>query len=268
MPTMTRMSAGALLLCVLSFPCQAAGQWEAGGASAGGLPPLDLPAVEREIRAQVTAPTTTVLSSEIGARIVGLTVRDGERFTKDQVLVRFDCGVQENQLARARAVLDKRLRVLEVNERLQRLGSISAKEIAVGAAEVEEARAELGMMKELVSRCTIHAPFAGRVAAVAVHEHQFIGEGEPLLDILDDSVLELETIVPSRWLTWLKPGTGFEVAVDETGRRYPAVVTRLSGRVDPVSQSIKLYARIDGDRADLLPGMSGRALLAPPEGAL
>jgi len=73
-------------------------------------------------------------------------------------------------------------------------------------------------------------------------------------------------IVPSRWLDRLRVGSRFEVQVDETGRRYPTVVARISGRVDAVSQSIKIYARVVGDVADLLPGMSGRALIAQPDG--
>ncbi len=226
--------------------------------------PAPLPIVEREIRAQVTARTTTVLASGMAGRILDVAVQDGEGFRKGDILVRFDCAVQESQLARAAASLEKARRVLEVNERLRKLGSVSVKEVSIGQAEVAEATAEVGMMKALVSRCTVPAPFAGRVAGVAVRRYQFIGEGQPLLDILDDKELELEAIVPSRWLAWLRVGTRFQVVVDENGRTYEGEVSRLSGRVDPVSQSIKLYAGIRNPDDRLLAGMSGRAIITPP----
>ena len=35
--------------------------------------------------------------------------------------------------------------------------------------------------------------------------------GQALLDILDDSALELEFLVPSRWLSWLHSGSEFQV---------------------------------------------------------
>jgi hypothetical protein len=70
--------------------------------------------------------------------------------------------------------------------------------------------------------------------------------GQALLDILDDSALELEFLVPSRWLSWLQQGTEFQVRIDETGKTYPAKVQRLAARVDPVSQSIKVNAAIHG----------------------
>lgn len=234
-------------------------------AAAQAPSPLVLP--EREIRAQVTARTSTVLASGMAGRIVELPVQDGDTFKKGDVLVRFDCAVQEAQLARANAVLEKARRVLEVNEKLRQLGSISAKEISVGHADVAEASAEVGMMKALVSRCAVVAPFAGRVAGVSARQYQFIGEGQPLVDILDDRELELEAIVPSRWLAWLTIGRRFQVVVDENGRTYEGEVARLSGRVDPVSQSIKLYARIRQPDDRLLAGMSGRAIIVPPPDA-
>ena len=47
-------------------------------------------------------------------------------------------------------------------------------------------------------------------------------------------------------------------------KTYPARVTRLGGRVDPVSQSIKVIGEITGDAPDLRAGMSGRATMTPP----
>jgi hypothetical protein len=70
--------------------------------------------------------------------------------------------------------------------------------------------------------------------------------------------------VPSRWLAWLKPGHQFRVRIDETTDTYPAKITRLGARVDPVSQSIKIAAVIDGRFPQLIAGMSGRVELAPP----
>ncbi|HYH39681.1 MAG TPA: efflux RND transporter periplasmic adaptor subunit [Azospirillum sp.] len=223
------------------------------------------PALNREIRAQVTAQRRTVISSAMAGRIRELAVDDGDRFREGQVLVRFDCSVQESQLARGRAVAEKKRRVYDVNQRLHKLGSISTVELDVAAADVAEAAAEIRVLQALVDRCTIAAPFGGRVAANAVRAFQFIGEGQPLLEIVDDKRLETELIVPSRWLGWLTPGHRFQVEIDETGKRYPVELIRTSGRVDPVSQSLKIYGRIDGAADDLLVGMSGRALLAPPD---
>ena len=68
----------------------------------------------------------------------------------------------------------------------------------------------------------------------------------------------------SAWLSWLKPGYVFQITVGETEKTYSAKITRLGGRVDPVSQSIKVIGEITGDAPELMAGMSGRATITAP----
>jgi hypothetical protein len=69
---------------------------------------------------------------------------------------------------------------------------------------------------------------------------------------------------PSRWLSWLKSGASFQVSIDDTGKTYPGKVTRLGGRVDPASQSLKVMGEITADAPELMAGMSGRLTMTPP----
>ena len=139
-------------------------------------------------------------------------------------------------------------------------------ELEVSEAEVGKARAELASNAAVLSKCGVAAPFAGRIAEQKVREQQYVQPGQALLEILDDTVRELEFIIPSKWLAWVKPGYAFQVKIDETGKSYPAKVQRVGARVDPVSQSVKLSAAIDGKFTELIAGMSGRVTLTPPAG--
>ncbi len=56
--------------------------------------------------------------------------------------------------------------------------------------------------------------------------------GQALLEILDDSSLEFEFIVPSKWQARLKIGLPFRVHIDATGTTYPAKVQRIGARID------------------------------------
>ena len=107
-------------------------------------------------------------------------------------------------------------------------------------------------------------PVAERRGVVGGRQQPVAQPGQALLDILDDSTLELEFLVPSRWLSWLHAGSEFQVRIDETGKTYPAKVQRLAARVDPVSQSVKVNAAIHGKFNELIAGMSGQVLLAQP----
>jgi len=261
---MTRAPAGRFVIAAalaLVGAAPAFGQTVPGPDAAADL------SLMRELRGQVMPQTITTLSSEMAGRIRELPVKDGERVREGQLLVRFDCAVQESQLARARATLEKKRRVQEANAKLGQLGSVSMLEREVAGAEVAEAQAEARHAQALVERCVINAPFPGRVSGVAARPHQFVGEGQPLVELVDERRFELELLVPSRWLAWLGPGYPFLVEIDENGRRYKAEVDRLAGRADPVSRSIKVYGRFVGDSPGLLAGMSGRAVIDPPAAA-
>ncbi len=218
----------------------------------------------QDIRAQLSPRRYTTVAAEIGAKINRINVVEGGRFMSGQTLVSFDCSLQQAQLQKAKAALAAADRTFSANKRLAELNSIGKVELEVSEAEANKARAEVSLMNISLGKCHIAAPFNGRVAEQRVREQQYVQPGQPLLEILDDSVLELEFIVPSRWLVWLKPGQGFQVAIDETGKVYPAKVQRIGARVDPVSQSVKLSAVIDGKFNDLIAGMSGTVQMTPP----
>jgi len=216
------------------------------------------------VRALLTPLVESTLSSQIAGRIEKINVQNGERFKAGDDLIQFDCTIQKAQLQKARAELLATRKKHEANLKLKEFNSIGDLEVAVSAAEVEKARAEFALVNAQVSMCTIKAPFNGRAVKRIAKPYESVNQGEPLIEILDDSELKVELYVPSRWLQWLKPDTEFDVHIDETGRVYPARMTSLGARVDAVSQSIAITAIITGNHPELLSGMSGDARFQVP----
>lgn len=243
-----------IVAAALGISCAAFAQT----APATGKPTAEAPRDGR-IRVQFVARQKAVLSSEIAANISRLPFREGDTFKAGQTLVAFDCALFHASLAKAEATVEAARQTLKVNRRLAELNSIGKLQVDQAAARVKEAEAETTAMRVTVGKCTLNAPFAGRIASLKVDAHEFVSPGKPLMEILDTHSLELQMIVPSRWLTWLKKGSPFSVKVDELGRDYTATVTRLGARIDPVSQTISVAAEVDGKHPELLPGMSGWA---------
>jgi membrane fusion protein (multidrug efflux system) len=216
---------------------------------------------KREIRAQLMPRRYTTLAAEIGAKVSRLPVVEGAHFRAGESLIHFDCSLQQALVNKAKASLTSAEKTWQANQQLNELNSVGKVELSVSEAEVAKAKAELSSNMVVLSKCTVAAPFSGRIAEQKVREQQYVQAGQPLLEILDDSTLELQFIVPSKWLVWLKPNQTFQVAIDETGKTYPAKIQRIGARVDPVSQSVKLSAVIDGKFNELIAGMSGKVLM-------
>jgi RND family efflux transporter MFP subunit len=249
----------ALVLGVATALCAGAAAQQPGPA----VPPLANGAAP-EIRAQLSPLHSTTLSSEMAGRIDKIATRIGDHFHQGDVLIQFDCALPRAQMSKAQAVVTQAERTLEINRRLVAQKSMGQFELDVSAAEVLKDKADLMGAEAAASKCSIAAPFSGVAVEQKAREFQYATPGQPVLDILDDHALEVEWVAPSRWLNWLKPGYAFQVKIDETDKTYSARVTRLGGRVDPVSHSIKVFGEITGDAPELMAGMSGRVTVTPP----
>ena len=259
MKPMCKPAVRAVLLAAM-FSASAWGQTPRAPAEAAR------PAIERqEIRAQLMPRRYTTIAAEIGAKISRLPVAEGSAFKAGQLLIAFDCSLQKAQLQKAQAELQGAEQTQQTNQRLSELNSIGKLDLDLSRSALGKARAEVGANQAVLAKCAISAPFAGRIAEQKVREQQFVQPGQALLDIIDDSVLELEFLVPSRWLSWLHVGGSFQVQIDETRKSYPAKFTRIGARIDPVSQSVKVAAAIDGRFPELIAGMSGRVQVTPPD---
>jgi len=244
----------AMALCTTAAFAQKSEQAGAPAAAGGST----------EVRAVLVSLHTAVLSSEMAGRIDGMATRVGDHFKKGDVLVSFDCALPRAQLARAQAVVTQVERTYEIDRRNVTQKPTGQLEFDIAAADVLKAKADLTAAEAVASKCSVTAPFAGVTAARQAHEFEYATPGQALLDVLDDRALEVELTAPSRWLSWLKPGASFQVRIDDTGKTYPGKVTRLGGRVDPASQSLKVIGEITTDTPELMPGMSGRLVMPPP----
>lgn len=224
-----------------------------------GATALAAPEPGQPVRALVVAEQETTLASQMNGRILDLPRRPGDAAKPGETLVRFDCGEGKARVDMAKAELQGARLQHEAKLRLQGLKSASELDVELAAAAVDKARAQLALTQAEFDRCTIAAPFAGRVAKWHVKPHQTLNAGQPIVDLVADGKLRLRLNLPSTWLAWLKPGHAFEAAIEETGATYPLKLDRIHPRVDAVSQTVEAEGVFTGDTAGLLPGMSGNA---------
>ena len=214
------------------------------------------------IRGVVKATAQATLASQVQGRISRLPFKEGQRFKKGALLVALDCSKYEAELASVRAEYRGKQKTYENNRRLSLHQAVGHLELEVSQAEAEKAFAAVRAAQVNVGGCTVLAPFSGRVVKTIVNEHENVFPNDQLISLLDDSRLEIELILPSRSLTWLKVGLPFDYAVDETGFRYPAVVEDIGANVDPASQTVKVKGLFRTKPDRVLAGMSGIASFA------
>jgi RND family efflux transporter MFP subunit len=214
----------------------------------------------RESRALVVASQEAILSSELAARIENIAVKEMQRFKKGDLLIQFDCSLYEAQKDVVSANANSALIKLKSDEQMLQMRSIGKYELELSISEYEKAKSELLIAELNVERCQIKAPFDGAVEEVVVNTFETIQPQVELMKIIQTEVLELEMVVSSEWISWLKIGHPIKVYIDEIQKEFNATISGIGANVDAVSQTIQLKGTITDTSPALLPGMSGRVV--------
>ena len=220
------------------------------------------------VRGMIRSSDQASISTDLIAPVVEIGFKEGATFRKGDLLIAFDCREQQAKLASAEAQHEEMQVILKSASFLAKHNAGSRQSIDTARARVARAAADAEIIRTELSKCRVVAPFDGRVAELWIHKHETPVAGKPLLSIVSDVDPEIELIVPSAWLTWLKAGTEFRFNIDETGGQHVGVVTRLGAAVDTVSQTIKVFAKFKEPARNVLSGMSGTADFQPGGGEL
>lgn len=215
------------------------------------------PSLQNEgIKGQLQPARDAVLSSQMIGQITKINLKENQYFKKNDTLVEFGCVQHDAELKKAKAMHKADQTRVRINDRLNKLASISQLDYKLSVYKAEESSAEVKIKSNDVKNCKIKAPYTGVVEEVFRKDFEYVQKGDPVIKILDDSILEIELLVPSDWITWIEKDLIFDVIVSEIGQRYEAKVTSIGAKIDPISQSIMIKGSISNQDKLLKPGMS------------
>lgn len=200
-----------------------------GGGAPGGRPPAPVAVapiragdivVEQAFLGQVRALRRATLAAGAPGEVRSVEVREGDRVTAGALLVDVDRSVASAQLRAAQAAAQQASAEAEQArrdaERLARAGSqlVAESDIERAGARVEaleargrglsaserEARSRIGMHR-------VEAPFDGFVARRLVDPGDWVDPGDAVLELVDDSGVEILCSVPPSVLAEVTEGT-------------------------------------------------------------
>jgi membrane fusion protein (multidrug efflux system) len=223
-------------------------------------------AEQANVRGLIRAEAASTVASELVARVSQLPLKVGQAFRKGDLLVAFDCRRYEADLRAAEAETKTRKIEVETNRLLLARRAIGSIDLALSEAKMEQAEAAAESLRLRASQCVVTAPYDGRVVERIVDIFEMPQPNTPLLEIVKDGALEVDIIAPSNWSVWLKPGYAFQFLVDETQTEYRGEIVEVGAVIDPVSRTMKAWGRIIDKASTVMPGMSGTAKIALPQG--
>ncbi len=217
-----------------------------------------------------------MVKSKVAGELLTVTVREGESVTRGAVLARIDTRNQQAQvdsqratvekaradLAMAKLELDNNQRLLDRNFIAPTVVDTSRSAHAASAAGLKAAQAQARLAEIGLSDAVVRAPINGIVAKRMVQPGEKVSPDEPLLSLVDLSLLELEAPAPASEVPLIKVGQAVRFTVDGFGERaFTGLVERINPVAESGSRSVLIYLAVPNADGSLKGGMFAKGTL-------
>ncbi len=225
------------------------------------------------------------VGSPMAEQLVETYVEEGQRVEQGQPLLRFKDEVVRAAAGSARAdVATQRMQVTIAvaestrAENLLREGAISPRDrdnalLGLNAARARLALSEsqLASAEDRLATSTVRAPAAGVVSKRYVQAGDRVDMGKPVVDIVDNRVLQLTASVPVEYVGDLRVGRTVALrAAQLDSTRLLGRISRINPTADEATRQVRIYVDIPNGAGRLMGGLfvSGRVLLRQAPGAV
>lgn len=204
------------------------------------------------VAARVVAVNEAQLATRASGTVRSVLVDVGAQVRPGQTLVRLDDAGVESSVAAGEANVAVATKTYSRLENLVRDGAATDQELDQARAQMKTAEANLAEARSNRDYVVLKAPFAGTVTARYVDPGDLALPGQPMLTISGSSGVKVVADAPAPLAGRIAVGDAVRVLDPETGRHWPATVTRRVPVIDQASNRFRLEARFD-DSADAIP---------------
>lgn len=241
-----------------------------------------------EAAGTVRSRTSAAVSPRIPGTITVMSVKEGSRVRKGEILARLEARENQATAAAAEGAVEDARRALDESkarrtladtqfERYQKLFKsdvISRQEFEIKGTEKElalqgvaRAEARLKQAQEQASGAgtvadytKIPAPITGIITSRLADLGATVFPGQPLFTIEDESGYQLELAIPESLSQKVKAGTSVQVTLEAIGSSFSAKIAEIVPSADPLTRTFT--AKIPLSQKGLKSGMFGRGTIS------
>jgi RND family efflux transporter MFP subunit len=228
--------------------------------------------IRRDIRlpGTVEAKTSSSVASEVEGLVVRLVAHEGQAVRKGQALVELRKDHLELDLSAAEAELrEAEARLKQAKQNLRRSQELFDSEV-LSQGQLDEARYEFdawtGRSEQLIAdiartkldieRSTVRAPFAGIVVAERIDIGEWVGKGQPVVELMSLYELEVRVEVPEQHFRELNPGATATVGFEALpGYELNGRVSSIVPRANPQARTFPIKIKIENKEGRIGAGM-------------
>ncbi len=237
----------------------AANAQDAGPESAAVV---TMPVVEKPLAVEVEALGTARANEavEITAKtmntVVAIRFAEGQLVKRGDLLVEFDAAQARADLAASEATLAETRSAYARSRTLLSQQALSQAQLEQIEATLLANEARVAASRARLSDTLIRAPFDGRMGLRRVSVGALVSPGAVITTLDDTSTMKVDFDVPEIFMSVLKPSLAVEAkSAAYPGEAFDGNIESVDSRVDPVTRSVKVRARLPNREGRLRAGM-------------
>lgn len=247
---------------------QAGGSGAAGKASNAPVPVESSKVAVAEMPQIITAvgslrsDESVTLRPEVAGRIVSIKFQEGQRVAKGATLVQLDPAVNAAEVQQARTNLGLSKSKYDRALDLASRNFISGQARDEAKSALELAEANLALVEARLAKTEIKAPFSGIIGLRVVSIGDYVKEGADLVNLEAIDPIKVDLRVPETFLRDVQVGQPLTVTLDAMpGKTYNGKVIALNPLLDAAGRALVVRAQVGNQDTALRPGMFARITL-------
>jgi RND family efflux transporter MFP subunit len=219
----------------------------------------------------VTSDHRVSINSRISGYIRKLSVREGDRVKKGQVLVRVDPVNADQALVQAQADLSNARAELKRYEELFRARAETQQQLDRVRLRYKVAKSQVEQARNQLSYAEVRSPVDGVVVEKRLSKGDLASPGAAILVLEDPTSLLVETHVSEQFVSGIHAGDKVEIEISALHRSFPGTVRQVVQAADAISHQFLIKIALQPYK-NVHPGMyaqvgfsvgSRKALMVP-----
>ncbi len=237
----------------------------AAGGTGGGpesVAVVTKPVVEKPLAVEVEALGTAraneavEITAKIANTIIAIRFDEGQLVKRGDLLVELDAAQARADLAASEAALAETKSAYARSRTLLSQQALSQAQLEQIEATLLANEARVAASRARLSDTMIRAPFDGRTGLRRVSVGALVSPGAVITTLDDTRTMKVDFDVPEIFLSILKQGLEVKAkSAAYPGEAFDGSIESVDSRVDPVTRSVKVRARLPNREGKLRAGM-------------
>lgn len=207
-----------------------------------------------EVQGNVATDENIIIYPEYSGILTNVSVNEGDRVSKGQVLARIDDGGLQNELAQLEAQERLAKTTFERQERLWEQNIGSEMQYLEAKTNYEALQSSVNRLKSQLDKTVVRAPFSGVVDDVISEQGEVVNPGQnQLFRLISLDNMYVEAQVPENYLNTVSKGTDVKVNIGSVGREFEGKISQVGNNINPNNRTFRIEVEVPNDKSLIKP---------------